>query len=280
MARQSEEDDILKLEVLARGSKETVAIGVGQVRLASFSQDSCSRICLPLEPGIEGEVQEGSLDLVIWVTGGGADQSPLVEKAEPVEIDTGQFGLRRTFENVKSVGILTVTVVEASGLGSSKLQGALNPFCMLELDNQFHRTRTAMKTKSPIWNKTFSFDITDAFSVLKISVASEKINSPLMVVGRASLRLSSLHGRAAGDQLHLWLPLKDRKLRKSAKGDNPRVHLQISYAHNRVRAAVAAFMNREDSFWKGRGRSLTGSPCSEMSAGLRYFFPREAQSRE
>ena len=33
-----------------------------------------------------------------------------------------------------------------------------------------------------------------------------------MVVGRASLRLSSLHGYT-GDQLHLWLPLKDRKLR-------------------------------------------------------------------
>ena len=37
-----------------------------------------------------------------------------------------------------------------------------------------------MKTKCPIWEKTFHFDINDAFSVLKISVASEKMNSPLV----------------------------------------------------------------------------------------------------
>ena len=37
-----------------------------------------------------------------------------------------------------------------------------------------------MKTKSPIWEKTFHFDINDAFSILKISVASEKMNSPLV----------------------------------------------------------------------------------------------------
>ena len=33
-----------------------------------------------------------------------------------------------------------------------------------------------------------------------------------MVVGRALLRLSSLH-KSSGEHLHLWLPLKDRKLR-------------------------------------------------------------------
>ena len=37
-----------------------------------------------------------------------------------------------------------------------------------------------MKTKSPVWDKTFNFDINDAFSVLKINVASEKMNSPLV----------------------------------------------------------------------------------------------------
>ena len=33
-----------------------------------------------------------------------------------------------------------------------------------------------------------------------------------MVVGRTLLRLSSLH-KSSGEHLHLWLPLKDRKLR-------------------------------------------------------------------
>ena len=40
--------------------------------------------------------------------------------------------------------------------------------------------RTALKTKSPVWEKRFHFNINDAFSVLKITVASEKMNSPLV----------------------------------------------------------------------------------------------------
>ena len=68
----------------------------------------------------------------MWVTGGEEEevQSPTKETA-------GQFGLSRTFQDLDrcwigctnclmcpcSVGSLTVTVVEASGLGSSKLQG-------------------------------------------------------------------------------------------------------------------------------------------------------------
>ena len=40
--------------------------------------------------------------------------------------------------------------------------------------------RTALKTKSPLWEKRFHFNINDAFSVLKITVASEKMNSPLV----------------------------------------------------------------------------------------------------
>ena len=47
-----------------------------------------------------------------------------------------------------------------------------------------------MKTKSPIWDKTFHFEINDAFSVLKISVASEKMNSPL--VRPSTLNLSTV----------------------------------------------------------------------------------------
>ena len=46
----------------------------------------------------------------------------------------------------------------------------MNPYCQLEMENYFFRTNAQIKTKSPIWNKTFSFDIRDPFSVLHISV--------------------------------------------------------------------------------------------------------------
>ena len=55
----------------------------------------------------------------------------------------------------------------------------VNIMIRLFLVNSEH-CRTALKTKSPVWEKRFHFNINDAFSVLKITVASEKINSPLV----------------------------------------------------------------------------------------------------
>ena len=55
----------------------------------------------------------------------------------------------------------------------------VNIMIRLFLVNSEH-CRTALKTKSPVWEKRFHFNINDAFSVLKITVASEKMNSPLV----------------------------------------------------------------------------------------------------
>ena len=48
--------------------------------------------------------------------------------------------------------------------------GTVNPYCQLELENQFFRTHTELKNKNPNWDRQFNFSVTDAFSVLKISV--------------------------------------------------------------------------------------------------------------
>jgi len=125
IARQNVEDDAIKLEVLARGSKETVVIGLASLQLDTCTQDSSTRLTLPLAPGVEGELQEGSLDVVLWVTGGGGEG---VQEEVPA-IDTSQFALLKSMEKVNSVGLMSVTVVEAVGLQTSKLQGAINPFC-------------------------------------------------------------------------------------------------------------------------------------------------------
>ena len=81
---------------------------------------------------------------------------------------------------------------------------------MLELENQFRRTKTLTNIKTPVWEKDFSFRICDAFSVLKISVANEKMNSPPTILGKAVIPLSSLSN---GQEQQLMINLKDKALR-------------------------------------------------------------------
>ena len=89
-------------------------------------------------------------------------------------------------------------------------QGSVNPFCVLELDNQFRRTKTLTNIKTPVWEKDFNFKICDAFSVLKVSVANEKMNSPPTILGKAVIPLSSLSN---GQEQQLMVNLKDKTLR-------------------------------------------------------------------
>ena len=167
------------------------------------------------------------LELVLWVT---AVRPDTVEEVFPKKDDKTakhDYILTKSLENISDVGYLNINLIEASGLGSNKLQGdieltnenaanlqisgTLNPYCQLELDNQYHRTATAIKTKNPVWNKMFHFQVTDSFSLLKISIISEKLNSPPLLLGKAVIRLSSLHN-CSGPQ-NMWIALKDRKLR-------------------------------------------------------------------
>ena len=57
-----------------------------------------------------------------------------------------------------------MTIIQSTTLGT------VNPYCQLELENQFFRTQTELKTRSPNWDRQFRFSVSDAFSVLKITV--------------------------------------------------------------------------------------------------------------
>eukprot|EP00092_Neocalanus_flemingeri_P023579 GFUD01025569.1.p1 GENE.GFUD01025569.1~~GFUD01025569.1.p1 ORF type:complete len:721 (+),score=203.23 GFUD01025569.1:280-2442(+) len=239
LPRQTEEDEDLTVEVLARGSKETLLLGTGIINLSSLKNDSQNQVWIKLD----GEFNDGELEVVIWVTGVNIDNDSKWLIVKDDKNNEGKFNFSKSFENISDVGYLTINVIEATGLGSTKLQGSVNPFCQLEMDNQFHRTVTAIKTKNPTWEKTFSFHVSDPFSKLNIAVLSEKMNSPQLVLGKAVLRLSSLGN---SHNQHLWIALKDRKLRKPAKGDNPKLHLEIKYVRNTIRSAITVFKNKED----------------------------------
>ena len=159
LPRQSQEDRHLELELLMRNTRETTVLGRCQIDMNSLDMDSMEEMRVKMRDGKMLPVCD--LDVVVWVTGANDPET------EPNSRD-------RKLEKLNtinpSVGSLKVTVVEASGIGSSKLQTSINPYCQLELENYFYRTNTEIKSKNPKWNKTFNFEIIDPFEVLHISV--------------------------------------------------------------------------------------------------------------
>jgi len=180
---------------------------------------------------------------VLWITGVNTEDKIDTK----TEAQNEKFKLSRWLHNKSDIGFLLVQVVQASGLGSTKLQGSVNPFCQLELDNQFARTRTLTNVKTPVWEKTFKFRVRDAFSLLKITIASEKIDSPQIILGKTVIRLSQLVKHEDQD---LWIPLKDKTLRKGAKGDSSKLNVKIRYEINQIKSAITVFKNKEEVLYE------------------------------
>lgn len=268
LPRQTEEDEDLIVEMIVRGSKETNTIATCVLNLGSFKADSQTHFWQKLD----GEMSGCELEMVVWVTGVRVDNDTKWLLGEDNKVNADNYHIYKSLEDISDVGVLNVNVIEAAGLGSSKLQGSVNPFCMLELGNQFHRTATVIKTKSPTWNKDFQFQVTDPFCLLHIYVISEKMNSPQMLLGRAVIRLSSLHGTVGPH--HLWVALKDRKLRKSAKGDEPKIHLEVRFVHNPIRSAITVLKNKEDVLFEVPKAKFERATLLRNVNRIKFFLPK------
>ena len=168
--------------------------------------------------------------------------------------------------------------------------GSVNPFCVLELENQFRRTNTLTNIKTPVWGKSFYFKVHDAFSVLKISVANEKLNSPHTILGKAVLPLSRLTN---GKNQELWINLKDKTLRswfpnhsyqiptlpvfrKPGKGDSPQLLLRIYYRVNRIRSAVCSFRNKEEVLYEVPKPRFDRAALVKNVNRIKIFLPKRS----
>ena len=56
--------------------------------------------------------------------------------------------------------ILTVHVVEARDLKAMDIDGTSDPFVTIEIENQKIETNYKRGTLSPVWNESFTFEIT------------------------------------------------------------------------------------------------------------------------
>ena len=66
--------------------------------------------------------------------------------------------------------ILTVHVVEARDLKPMDVDGTSDPYVVLEIENQKIETNYKKSTLAPVWNESFTFEITHGREPLRVTV--------------------------------------------------------------------------------------------------------------
>ncbi|XP_045450992.1 multiple C2 and transmembrane domain-containing protein-like [Melitaea cinxia] len=144
-----------------------------------------------------------------------------------------KYAWYRVFDEFKNVGALTIIVYGAKGLSGQDC------YCVVNLNNARIQTQTDYKTNNPSWMKIFSVMVTDITSILEVTVYDEK---KCEEVGKVLIPLLSIK---PGKQ---WYSLKDNTLKERAKGNNPRILLEMKMIWNLVKAAVRVINPKEVNY--------------------------------
>ncbi|XP_038206263.1 multiple C2 and transmembrane domain-containing protein-like [Zerene cesonia] len=155
------------------------------------------------------------------------DESEAIQETEEKR---KQFTWYRIFDQFSNVGWMSVIVYGAKGLS------AQDCYCILSLDNEWKHTATDYKTNSPSWMKVYTFEITDITSILEVKVCDERKGEE---VGKISIPLLSI---TPGKK---WYALKDSTQRERAKGNNPRILLEMKVFWNLVKASLKVINPKE-----------------------------------
>jgi serine/threonine protein kinase len=125
-------------------------------------------------------------------------------------------------------GVLCVTVVDAKGLKS----GDWKPMVVVGFEKQELKTKEAADATSPVWNETFTFDVTKPNAELSLSVWDGPSQTFL---GHVKIRLSSI-GSSEHDQSFKLVP---KQWKDKIKGS---LHLVVRYTRkDRERLTVESF---------------------------------------
>ncbi|XP_025425766.1 multiple C2 and transmembrane domain-containing protein [Sipha flava] len=154
-----------------------------------------------------------------------------------------KYSVRRTFRDLRDVGMLSVRVYKAHGLTSADLCGKSDPFCVLELVNARLQTHTEYKTLSPTWDKMFVFNVRDVNSVLEVTVFDEDPDYKVEFLGKVAIPLLSIN-----NGVQKWYSLKNKKLTSRAKGNNPRILLEMRLVWNPIRAFIRTLNPKEEKY--------------------------------
>ncbi|CAH4028824.1 unnamed protein product [Pieris brassicae] len=143
--------------------------------------------------------------------------------------------LRRKYKwyrlcDTSDVGWLNVIVYGAKGLNGNDC------YCILSLNNERVFTATDNKTNAPSWMKVFHFQVTDITSILEVTVYDEKKGEE---VGNISIPLLNIE---SGKK---WYALKESTQRERARGNNPRILLEMEVSWNLIKASLKVLTPKE-----------------------------------
>ncbi|CAB3259672.1 unnamed protein product [Arctia plantaginis] len=224
------EDNILELSVW---DKDT-CLGRTHVDLSEMEKERTHKMRINLS----SEVGNSTLQIFILLTISGIslantlmDLDDYQETQKQLARAKKKFAWYSVKNKLNNVGSLMVIVYGAKGVASQEC------CCVLELDNVRLQTHTEFKTNEPNWMKIFTFDITDVTSILDITVFDEKKTEE---IGKISI---PLHRINSGEKK--WYALKDANLRDRARGNNPRILVEMILTWNLVRAAIRVINLKE-----------------------------------
>lgn len=134
------------------------------------------------------------------------------------------------------VGKLIVRVYRAENLAAADLNGKSDPYIVMKLVNQTHRTSTQYKTLNPIWEETFCFDVFDINEKLDFTVWDEDRHGADFL-GRLSIPLLSIQNKRKA-----WYQLKDKKLQNYIKS---KILLRLDVDYSIPKAGIRVFTPSE-----------------------------------
>ncbi len=125
--------------------------------MRTLEQEKTNFVRLALEDGA------GTISLLLTVTATYGTESPSELDYNRETLSSGpyrdniirKYGLLNSFKNVEDVGWLQVKVIRAENLASADINGKSDPFCTLQLINQYVQTPTEYKTLNPEWGKIY-----------------------------------------------------------------------------------------------------------------------------
>ncbi|KAG6461660.1 hypothetical protein O3G_MSEX012768 [Manduca sexta] len=191
-----------------------------------------------LRVNLEGEGPSAQLFVLLTVTGTSTnsliDLDDYQVSQRRLSIMKQEFAWYHLKSESKDVGALFVIVYGAKGLVSN------DNYCILTLNNARVQTHTDYKTNEPNWMKYFSFPVTDITSILEVTVHDEKRSEDVAKISIPLLQIKN------GEKV--WYALKDASQRDRAKGNNPRILLEIRVSWNFLRSAIRVINTKEENF--------------------------------
>ncbi|CAK1548523.1 unnamed protein product [Leptosia nina] len=236
------EDNSLEITVWHK-AKQKSFVGRCIIDLSQIEKEKTQELWQELECGY------GSLHLLITLSG--------TDRSIPVDSIPTSNGVRheaptddkflwyRLDNSWSEVGQLSLTLHGAKGLSALNFSGNVNAYCIIELDNARVQTHTIRGTSDPSWDKSFVFSINDITSTIDIAVYEESLIQSMKgeMLGKISIPLLRINNNEKK-----WYALKDRSKKSGARGNCPRVLLEMSIVWNPIKASMRLLQPKETKY--------------------------------